>query len=167
MEEVLKVFVSGRETAAIRCPQCRLVKQVPVTRLEKHRLKVKCACQHVFWLQVEFRKKHRKKTQLAGIFRRITKEELAQVNWEFRGVDRQESNCEIINLSQDGVGFIAKGQHGIAIGDMIELTIPLDDSARTPLVKRALARAVTDNYIGCEFLDEDKNDKKIGFYTLT
>jgi hypothetical protein len=65
-----KVFVRSDDNAVITCCNCCRQKILPVSSYKgrKSRVKIKCGCNTVFTVDLEFRKKFRKKTNLPGKF---------------------------------------------------------------------------------------------------
>lgn len=164
--EVQKIIVRDGK-AVLQCPNCFETKTVSAIRLVTHLFNVRCKCNRVFTVQLEFRKKNRKKTSLSGYYRkRNHPAEWAEIHWESEHVNVHKINCKIVNVSSAGIGFVPFGSYDIRIGDFIAIRFVLDDSAQSVLIKRAVVRIVLESYVGCEFIEEDKNDKKIGFYLL-
>jgi len=162
--EAQKIIVREGKTALLRCPNCLESKTISVAGMVRHSFKVRCNCKHVFSIQLDFRKKYRKKTDLKGHYK--WKSTLAEMHWEIEIFDKSKVNCHVVNLSSDGIGFLPVDSYDFKIGDSFTITFFLDDSAHTVIRKRATARVVSKNYVGCEFIEEDKNDPKIGFYLL-
>ncbi|MFQ5981728.1 MAG: PilZ domain-containing protein, partial [Candidatus Heimdallarchaeota archaeon] len=75
-------------------------------------------------------------------------------------------NCKIFDISLGGIGITTIGKHNIDEGDYITVKFTLDTPASPTIEKEATVRWVKGNYIGCEFIDTDKNDTNIGFYLL-
>lgn len=164
--EAQKIVVKEGK-AVLQCPNCLEAKTISAIRLIKHRFNVRCKCNHVFTVQLEFRRKHRKKTNLTGYYKkRNHPSEWAEIHWESEKVNVHKINCKVINLSSAGIGLIPYGAYDIKVGDFLAIRFVLDDSSQTVLLKRATVRAVLENYVGCEFIEEDKQDKTIGFYLL-
>ncbi|OGR04576.1 MAG: hypothetical protein A2511_08835 [Deltaproteobacteria bacterium RIFOXYD12_FULL_50_9] len=164
--EILKILVRDGK-AVIKCPICLESKTVVAGRLVKHLLTVRCKCNYIFTVQLEFRRKKRKQTSLAGYYRRRYQTlEWAEIHWESERINILKINCKVVNVSSEGIGFIPFDVYDIKLGDYIVIRFVLDDSAPTVLFKRAIVRVVLENYVGCEFVEADKNDKDIGFYLL-
>ena len=164
--EVQKITVREGK-AVLQCPSCLELKTISAIRLVPHLFNVRCKCNHVFAVQLEFRKKNRKKTNLVGYYRkRNHPSEWAEIHWESENVNVRKINCKVVNLSSTGIGIVPFGEYDIKTGDSLAIRFVLDDSAQSVLLKRAIARVVLESYVGCEFVEEDKNDKNIGFYLL-
>ena len=165
--EIQKVMVRDGKAAVLQCPNCLESKTISVAGLVKYRFNVRCKCKHVFAVQLEFRKKFRKQTNLKGYFKRKTSQaEWSEIHWEAERWNAFKVNCHVVNLSAGGIGFIPINSYEFNPGDFFAIKFALDDSAHTVISKRAIARVVLENYVGCEFVEEDKNDKKIGYYLL-
>ena len=150
----VKAFVHPNNTATIICPACNLAKQVSVKayRHKKHRIKIRCICKSVFVVQLDFRRHYRKKTQLTGTYRII--------NPTAGG----GGIIHIRNLSQSGLGFTVSGIHKIQIDQSLLLEFQLNDKHQTTLTKKAHVRYIDQNYIGCQFMNQDSIEKALGFY---
>ncbi|OGQ99472.1 MAG: hypothetical protein A2521_00765 [Deltaproteobacteria bacterium RIFOXYD12_FULL_57_12] len=151
--DVEKVYVRADDTATIKCPRCNAVKQLSVTNFKntKKILKIKCACQEVFCVSLEFRKMYRKETKLDGSYNNTSKE-------------NDKNRMIVNNISMSGVGFTCIANHKIEKGDRLKVTFTLDDQHRSVIVREAVARLVQGSYIGCEFINVDAFDKYLGFY---
>ena len=75
-------------------------------------------------------------------------------------------NCRIKDISTHGLGFMALSEHKVQKDQSLKIIFSLDDSVKTVLKKRAVVRRVNDNFIGCEFLETEKEDRAVGFYVL-
>ena len=75
-ENDVKSYVRPDNTAVINCPQCKRQKEIKVEKFtgNKSRLKIKCACKKVFQVQLEYRKRYRKNTNLSGKYINHTKQ---------------------------------------------------------------------------------------------
>lgn len=71
---------------------------------------------------------------------------------------------QVRNISRSGVGFSVSGVHNITVGQQAVLNFTLDNKKQTKLVKKVVIRAIRDNFIGCEFLDQTQIGKDLGFY---
>lgn len=156
-ENLRKIFVSSDDTAVISCPHCGRQKTVPVGSYKgKARVKIKCGCKNVFAVNLDFRKKFRKKTDLYGKF-----------------TNYSQKNCcgDIIikNLSLDGLKFTTKDIDKSKNGDEIEVIFKLDNPDRTRIRKEAVVRNIRKNSIGCEFVKSRQPafESSLGFYLLS
>jgi len=166
--ELQKIFIRQDGTAAIRCPKCGKEKLFPVVKLKgKHKCRVRCTCKAVFGIQLEFREKFRKETNLDGFVEKHSQEEKwDKIIWQSTTTDSHSVNCTIRNLSVLGIGLTTIGNKHIKVGDQIKVEFILDSPSTPRIRKNAIVRAVKDNYIGCEFYDTDKHDQELGFYLL-
>ncbi len=150
---VERTFVSQNDKATIVCPQCNKIKEILVRdfRHKHHRITVRCTCDHVFKIQLEFRRYHRKKTALTGTY---------DVFPPAVGGGR----LRILDLSLSGAKFEVYGLHDLKEGTKGKLAFILDDRHNTVLMKNSVIKTVQGNIIGCEFTDNKTFDKDLGFY---
>jgi hypothetical protein len=160
MQEIksVKVYVRPDETALITCPYCGRQKIVPVGSYKgsKTRVKIKCGCKNVFTVNLEFRKKIRKKTKLLGKFTN-----LSQKNW--RG------DIVVKNLSLDGLEFSTMDIDKFKVGDDIEVAFKLDNEDRTTVRREVVVRDIRTCTIGCEFKVSSEyvhGDGSLGYYVM-
>lgn len=151
--EVAKAFVREDNTVTIVCPQCSATKDVSVAsfRNKCHFLKVRCTCQNVFRVHLEFRRHYRKPTDLPGMYKSIRPPGMS-------------GSVQIMDISQGGVGFTVPDVHFIEKGQVLSLSFTLDDKKKTRLVKEVVVMSVKENFIGCSFIDRQAYDKELGFY---
>ena len=166
--EFQKVFIRKDATALIHCPYCRKKKVISGVEFRgKHRLKVKCACESIFGVELDFRQKHRKKADLDGYVVKLFHEKRRpELLYESVTTGSNPLNCKIISISRNGITLTTVYKHGIVIGDDIEVKFTLDNSASTEIEKKAHVKWVKDNYMGCEFFGTDKHDLTLAFYFL-
>ncbi len=150
----LKSFVRPDNTATIICPACNVVKQVSVEayRHKNHSLKISCKCNTKFTVDLDFRTHYRKQTNLPGTYRVI--------NPSGSG----NGDIQICNISQSGIGFTVSDLHEMKKGQTLQLEFRLNDKNQTKLVKQARIHSIENNYIGCQFIDQDFIEKALGFY---
>jgi hypothetical protein len=168
MMDYKKVFIEDDGKVRITCPECNHAQIVPAKKLQnKHRLKVKCRCTSVFGIQVEFRKKFRKESNLDGFFHKIYLGDLqGETLNESETTHIKAVNCRILDISKEGLGLGLLGEHRIETGDTLKVTFTLDNSADSKIEKKVVVRWVQNNRAGCEFLYTEKEDKMISFYLL-
>ena len=166
--EAQKIVIAHDGTAKIQCPNCNKAKVLPTTKLSgKDILKAKCSCKSVFPLRLEFRGKYRKETGLDGFFVKLFKKD----NWgkiisQSTPTNSPPVNCKIKNISTNGVGLETSEKPNVKIGDLLKVEFTLDTSASPVIRKKVIVRGLKDNYIGCEFCDDEINESKIGSYVL-
>ena len=153
--EVERFFVKPDGTADIKCPYCRVVKTVPLTKIKnpKKVIEVKCLCRKVFNVILEFRKMYRKETELKGRY----------VN---QSRDNDEGGIIISNISMNGLGFHIKGAHKIEQDNILKVEFRLDDEQKTFIARQVMVREVQGNFVGVEFVNVDKYDKFLDFYLM-
>lgn len=152
---IQKVYVNQDGAAVLKCPACEAVKSAKVDSFKSgpHVVKVRCNCQNVFTVKLEFRKSYRKETKLAGEYRGL-------------GSDRGGGKLMVLNVSKTGIGAQIIGINHSRVGDELRVTFNLDDKHHSLIEKRVVVRMVKQNYIGCEFLDSTAHDKALGFYLM-
>lgn len=150
----LKVYVRDNDTATFVCPSCGAVKHFDAGRYrhQRHSLSVRCRCQHVFSVQLDFRRNFRKQTSLQGTYEIISEGGVGG------GI------IHISNISRGGIGFTVSGVHRIEKDQLLQIEFQLNDKNKTVLKKQAVVRAVEHNNVGCEFKCNAALDKALGFF---
>jgi hypothetical protein len=153
--EVQKVYVNKDDMAALLCPHCGLSKTANVAKFKNRRdpLKIRCKCGSTFSVSFEFRRAHRKETNLIGRYCRLD----ARRDWH---------NMTVRNISTMGIGFETVAPHGLSRGDEIRVKFTLDDAKRSEIQKDVIVRVAKDKYVGGEFSDPALFDKALGFYLM-
>ncbi len=155
MSSVHKVYVGKDNSAVITCPRCNRVKSTIVERFRgaRHVIRVKCSCEHVFDVSLEFRKAYRKEIKLAGDFLYLPQLKAG-------------GKLVVTNVSMSGLGGRVSGAHNLKPGVELEVKFNLNDVKNSEIRKRMVVRLVNGNYIGCEFIEKDNCDKALGFYLM-
>ncbi|ADW17481.1 type IV pilus assembly PilZ [Desulfobulbus propionicus DSM 2032] len=150
----LKVHVRDNNTATVICPSCGVVKHFAVDQFRhgRHTLSVRCRCQQVFSLLLDFRRHYRKQTSLPGTYEILTEGGIGG------GI------IHINNISRTGIGFTVSGIHRIEQGQLLLIEFQLNDKNNTVLKKQAVVKTVQHNSIGCEFRCNVEMDKALGFF---
>ena len=104
-------------------------------------------------LRMEFRRHHRKTTELEGTY---------DVHPPATGGGK----VKIINLSLSGACIEVRGVHDLKIGQQGSLVFSLDNRKKTALFKRVVIKSINGNRIGCEFVQDQAYEKDLGFYLL-
>ena len=150
----LKVHVRLNHAATLVCPACGKARQVSVAKFrnDRHTLAVRCRCNHVYHIQLDFRGHYRKPTDLTG-------------TCTFQGpVGPELGAIHIHDISFSGVGFSILAQHQIEPGDELEMEFHLSDRNKTHLSKKVRVRRIQGDTIGGEFIDDHNFDKALGFF---
>lgn len=149
----VKAFVNDNGVTALACPVCGLVRPTSVSKFrnKRHVLSVKCKCNESFKVHLEFRKHFRKKTDLVGLYSLLP---------PAAGGGR----VKIQNISRSGIGFSISGRHSIKVGNLAKLIFTLDNRNSTELDKQITIKSISENYIGCEFIENQAFEKELGFY---
>jgi hypothetical protein len=155
LAEIQKIYVDAENNATLLCPHCGTSKTVNVENLKSRGdpLKIRCTCKEAFAVTFEFRKAHRKETNLAGHFCKLP----ASEDWH---------SMTVKNISSTGIGFETYNPHGLGKGDEVRVRFALDDAKRSTIERDVIVRVVKDRYIGCEFSDPSVYDKTLGFYLM-
>ena len=150
----VKLYVRENNTATLVCPSCRTVKHFDAGRYrhQRHTFSVRCRCQHVYSVLLDFRRNYRKQTSLHGTYEIISEGGIGG------GI------IHISNISRGGIGFSVSGIHRIEKNQLLQVEFQLNDKNKTVLKKQAIVRTVQKNSIGCEFHFNPDLDKVLGFY---
>ena len=126
-----EVFVKPGHSAIVSCPYCQCRKEIPVAKFrgKKCSLKIKCSCTEVYIANLEFRKKPRKKTSLAGSVTNHSQK-------KFSGA------IVVKNLSMGGMEFITTTTDRFRNGDELTVTFTLDNAEQTTIKKEVTVCSV-------------------------
>jgi len=151
--ETIKAFVKDDFAVTLVCPSCGTTKTVSVASYKSkcHFIKVRCPCQTLFRVQLEFRRHYRKPVDLEGFFKSIKPTGMS-------------GDVHIEDVSQGGVGFRTTNVHFLEKGHVLSLNFTLDDKHGTRLIKEVVVMSVDGDFIGCSFTEKQAYDKKLGFY---
>lgn len=161
-----EVFVNQENMALFCCPHCDKMTQVSVAKFKgkKHSLQIKCSCAKTFSVNLNFRKKDRKPTDLSGVCCRMPAGQPVKLS------GLEDENCRVVNISFGGVGLRLHGDLQVQLGDILLVSFALDDKQQSELKRKIIVRHVGDNnYIGGEFNDNKDNvyEKTIGYYLMS
>lgn len=153
--EIQKIYVGLDGKAVVKCPSCEAVRTIAVDKFRdsKHTLNVKCTCQKTFPVNLDFRKFYRKLTKLMGTYVVLPKR-------------IHHGPMMVVNVAKVGVGLQILGNHGLTVGQELEVSFTLDDEQGSLIERRVVVRLVDKNYIGCEFKGDNNHDKALGFYLM-
>ena len=152
--ETVKAFVREDDTATIICPACKLPKNVSVASYKNKspELKVRCNCNNVFKVYLDFRRFYRKATDLPGRYKTLNP----------RGHGGGE--IHVVNISKGGLGFTVSGMNTIEKDHRLEVSFELDDKRMTRLQKEVVVQSVSGDFVGCRFSSNQAYEKELGFY---
>lgn len=154
----VKTYVRPDNTAVITCPHCNRQKTVPVDAYKgsKSHIKIKCGCKNVFTVNLEFRKRQRKRTSLRGTY----------INNSQRN---KRGSLVIRNISVSGLEFSTLDTHDFKVEDELTIEFNLDDEQRSLITKDVIVRDVRERSVGCEFErgGEFAFDGPLGFYIMS
>ena len=155
--KVAKTYVRPDNTAVLTCTHCGTQKVVLADLFmgRKHKLKVKCICQKVFTVNLEFRNRVRKKVNLRGTY--------------FNNSQKDSSGHIIVHdISVTGLAFSTYDRKDFKVGDELSIEFTLDDEFNTEFRKDVIVRDVRPNSIGCEFeKSEDAFGSPLGHYVMS
>jgi hypothetical protein len=153
-----KTYVRPDNTAVITCPHCGLQKSVPVESFKgsKSTVKIKCGCKNVFTVNLEFRKRIRKRTSLKGSYTNHSQ-------------SNKRGSITIRNISVDGLEFSSMDVQTFKVDDELTVEFTLDDDQRSEITKEVIVRDVRKTSVGCEFerSGEFAFDGPLGFYIMS
>jgi len=154
----VKTYVRPDNTAVLTCPHCGAQKTIPVEPFKgkKSKLTIKCGCKKIFSVNLEFRKRVRKRTNLRGTY----------VNHSQKG---KRGSLVVKNLSVSGMEFSCLDVHDFKIEDEVSVEFNLDDEQRSHISKDVIVRNIRQNSVGCEFErgGEFAFDGPLGFYIMS
>lgn len=150
----VKVHVRENNIATLVCPSCRTIKHFDAGhyRHQRHTFSVRCRCNQVYSILLDFRRHYRKQTSLHGTY------EIISIGGVGGGI------INIHNLSSSGLGFTVSGLHAIQQEQVVQVEFQLSDTNKTVLKKQAIVRSVRQNSVGCEFISHSDIDKALGFF---
>lgn len=143
-----RLFVNNG-VAVIRCPQCRIIKKINVSRFRgaQHSFNVKCVCGHKFTVNLDFRAGIRKDTNLQGSYRHAA------------DGGAPPSACQVVNLSYRGLRLKLQEDHTVKIGDELYVEFTLPSREQTTVSRKMVVRNLTPrNFAGGEFLAPEEDN---------
>ena len=155
-----KAYVREDGTTVLKCPFCNYARTVSVAilREKKRVIRVRCACQKSYAVDLELRKMFRKSASLRGKY-------INHSQQDDRGVLIQ-GKIVVRDISMGGIGFETIGKCSIQKDDELEVTFTLDDKYASVIKKMVEVKIVRGKYVGCEFTHANEYDKALGFYLL-
>lgn len=156
--KISKTYVRPDNTAVINCPHCGRQKTVQVDSFKgsKSSLRIKCGCKNVFTVNLEFRKRVRKRTTLKGTY----------IN---HSQQNSRGNIVVKNISVTGLEFSSLDVHNFKVDDELTVEFTLNDEQRSEIKKDVIVRNVRKNSVGCEFerSGDFAFDGPLGFYVMS
>ncbi|MFC1826635.1 PilZ domain-containing protein [Thermodesulfobacteriota bacterium] len=142
--KVAKTYVRPDNTIVLTCTHCGIQKVVLADLFigRKHKLKVKCRCEKVFIVNLEFRAKIRKKVNLRGTYINHSQKD-------------KMGNIIIKDISVVGLAFSNLDGQIFNMGDELSLEFTLDDEHETKIEKEVIVSIIHQISIGCEFINSD------------
>jgi len=159
---VKKIYANESDKGTLVCEKCGKTRTINLSEFKNigKLLKVKCGCEHVFFVRIEIRKFYRKSTNLPG--------EYVRVNRDFsKGLEKGSIIVE--DISRTGLRFRTNKKHNICVNDLIRVSFTLDDNKNSEVLKSAIVRRIKGNFVGVEFLDFDgfnEMNRTLGCYLM-
>ena len=156
-DTIPNTFVRPDNNAVVTCPHCNRQKAILADSFKviKHKLKVKCVCQKVFIVILEFRNKLRKKTRLRGRY----------IN---NSQNKRIGSFSILDISVTGLGFNSQDATNLKLGDTLTVEFCLDDERKTVIYKDVIVRYINQDAVGCEFEEaEEPFGSPLGRYIMS
>src|SRR6056300_1943068 len=119
--EISNVVVREGDIAIVTCPFCRKTKKISVIKYKnasKRKLTIKCICERVFSIYLEFRRHFRKP---AGLL-------VESVNLSN---DSEKENLVMKDISLSGIGLCPLKEHEVQKDDLLQITFNLNDAHHT------------------------------------
>lgn len=154
--EAQKILVKESDVATIACPSCDKTKKFSVEscrQKSKRDLLVKCSCENVFSVCLEYRKDRRKSVKLLG----------KSINFSNH---RESQDIIIKNISMGGAGFCPFKKYKTKQDDRLQVFFELNECNNTPVKKDVTVRTANHDYVGSEFNDKQRIDSSLGLYLL-
>jgi hypothetical protein len=150
----IKIHVRDNNTATLMCPSCGAVKHIAAEKFRhgRHTFNVRCRCQLVFSVLLDFRSHYRKPTSLPGTYEIISEGGVGG------GI------IHINNISRGGIGFTVSGLHRIEKDQVLHVEFQLNDKKKTALKKQVVVKSVLQNAIGCQFKETTVMERALGFF---
>ena len=152
--ETVKAFVREDDTVTIVCPACKTPKNASVGSFKDktHYLKVRCRCDNVFRVHLDFRRFYRKPIDISGMYKSL------------KPLNLGGGTIHIKNISQGGLGFTVSGMNTIEKGHRLLVSFELNDKKKTFLRKEVVVQSVSNDFVGCRFSSHQAYEKELGFY---
>ena len=155
-----KIFVSSDNTITFKCPKCNQMRTVDVSHyknLEKaEKVKVKCACENIYFALIEKRKQFKKITNFPGTFIHMVSD-----------IPKDKGTMNVTDVSRTGLKIKINTKREFFLGDKLIVEFHLDDKNRSLIKKECIIK----KDLGLEFEIEftsvhpsDPSDRAIGFY---
>ena len=153
MMPVGRVYTDSKEAFFI-CPFCGTSKKESMRqdKVQADKISVYCTCGNTYLVQIEYRKNYRKKTNLEGMYKELTRH-------------KNSGKVNVTDVSASGCRFSASLLHGLQLNDHIEVVFTLDNPRQTIIRKEAIVQMVDGRYVGCSFIAHPgAYDPGLGFY---
>ncbi len=151
---ICRVYVINSEKIAFLCPFCGARREESARQYKDQHdiINISCSCGNTYPVQIEYRKNYRKKTNLEGIYKKLSP-------------PNNQGKIIVLDISTGGCRFSVSASHGLQSGDHIGVAFNLDNARQTMIRKEAIVRMVNDRYVGCSFITlQGTYDSDLGFY---
>ncbi len=151
----LTINIAGKESIDLECPRCGHTRRIIVSKLPDigKVYKVKCQCEHEFFIAFDRRQFKRKRVNFIGTY--SLKNGLS------------DNIINIIDVSRGGIAFVRSDKTKLSIGDKIIVRFNLDNSEGDLIECVVLIRNIFDNRVCVEYLDMGGRMRTtLGFYFL-
>jgi hypothetical protein len=168
-----RIYIKNDYTATITCPQCQISKDIHVSKFRaiRHTIKARCTCGHSFDVNFDFRKHHRKKTALPGVYETLSKADNQYVKktrltgvYTMQAPGNGHGPILVTNISSGGLQFNMPGSHAIEIGQRAQVAFALDDRHQTEINMYVTILSVDDEKISCQFDTSESLGPGLRFY---
>lgn len=156
----MKAYADENGLVTFVCQDCARVQkeQAQAYKGVKMPVRIQCKCGNVYEVEIEFRKFYRKETNLEGIYSTAQKSSDWGRNW---------GNIIVIDLTMQGCKFETLKANLLNPYEEIEIEFYLKNDKNSLIKKRALVRYISQNYVGCEFIElPGSQDPDLGFYLM-
>lgn len=156
-QPLLNAYINKDLQTTIVCPECRISRTISVAAFcgKKQDISIRCKCNYVFRIHLEFRNHYRKETSLPARYNVLRS----------RG---GTGRTTVVNLSLGGASFLVRKAHDFRVGDRGELEFTLDHYRQLTISRQFIIRSITEagKRIGCQFIGGKAREKDLGFYLL-
>ncbi|WP_041278083.1 PilZ domain-containing protein [Desulfotalea psychrophila] len=164
-EITVTCYINENGQTEVVCPKCFKSRLVSAEKFkgQKDNIGIRCPCGHLFKIQLEYRTRQRKETNFVGTYQLKPLASPHQTDSQARA-PHSGGIVEIINISQTGLCFRARGHHGIQVEQDGRVQFVLDNRKEAKISKNVIIRNVEGKRIGCEFIQDQAYEKELGFY---
>ena len=154
--EAKTVYVNDDNSVTLCCPSCGIIKNISLDKYKtlKQQFSVRCKCDNIFKVHIDFRRAYRKMVALPGEYRILSPR---ASTW---------MNMSVCDISRNGVCIILTEPADLKKGDTLYLKFKLDNTKQTLVDKKVEVRSVGNGKIGCKFIELELYERELGFYLM-